>query len=107
MIEELNLIDSPLKKYIEETLLPEYNKNEKAHSIEHIKYVIRRSFELIGQNELDVDNNIVYVVAAYHDIGHHIDPKKHEVVSAEIMSKDEKLKQFFSEKELLIIKEAI
>ena len=106
-IEELNLIDSRLKKYVEETLLPQYNKNEKAHSIEHIKYVIRRSFELIEQNELDVDNNIVYVVAAYHDIGHHIDPKKHEIISAEIMSKDEKLKTFFSEEELLIIKEAI
>jgi len=107
MIEELNFIDITLKKYVEETLLPQYNKNEKAHSIEHIKYVIRRSFELIKQNGLNVDNNIVYIVAAYHDIGHHINPKKHEIISAEIMSKDEQLKEFFSEKELLIIKEAI
>lgn len=107
MFEELNSINSTLKKYIEETLLPQYSKNERAHSIEHIKYVIRRSFELVKQNGLNVDNNIVYVVAAYHDIGHHIDPKKHEIISAEIMSKDEKLKQFFSEEELLLIKEAI
>ena len=89
------------------TKLLQYNKNEKAHSIEHIRYVIRRSFELIKQNELNVDYNIVYVVAAYHDIGHHIDPKKHEIISAEIMSKDEKLKKFFSKEELLIIREAI
>jgi len=103
----LNSVSEKLQKFIEDVVLPEYNKNEKAHSIEHINYVIRRSFELIEQNELDVDNNIVYVVAAYHDIGHHIDPKKHEIISAEIMSKDERLKQFFSEEELLIIKEAI
>jgi len=96
-----------LKEYIEKSVLPEYNKNEKAHGIEHINYVIRRSFELIEQNELEVDSNIVYVVAAYHDIGHHIDPKKHEIISAEIMSQDEELKNFFSEEELLLIKEAI
>ena len=107
MLEKLNLIDNNLRKYIEETVLPQYNKNEQAHGIEHIKYVIRRSFELIEQNSLEVDNNKVYVIAAYHDIGHYIDPKKHEIVSAEIMSKDEKLKQFFKEEDLLIIKQAI
>ena len=107
MIEQLKLIDSNLKEYIEKSVLPQYNKNEKAHSIKHIEYVIRRSFELIKQNELEVNNNIVYVVAAYHDIGHYIDPKRHEIISAEIMSKDEKLKHFFSEEEIVLIKEAI
>lgn len=102
-----NAINISLKKYIEENLLPQYSKNEKAHNIEHIQYVIRRSFELVKQNDLDVDNDIVYTVAAYHDIGHFLDPKKHEIVSAEIMMKDEKLKEFFSEEELVVIKEAI
>ena len=50
---------------------------------------------------------MVYTIAAYHDIGHHIDSKKHEIISGEIMSKDENLKKFFSEEELEIIKEAI
>ena len=50
---------------------------------------------------------MVYVIAAYHDIGHHIDAKNHEKVSAEIMSKDENLKRFFSEEKLKIIEEAI
>ena len=51
--------------------------------------------------------NMVYVIAAYHDIGHHIDRKKHEQISAEIMSKDDKLKEFFSLEQLKVIKEAI
>lgn len=106
-MKESSFVDTKLKEYIEEFVFPQYNKNEKGHDIEHIEYVIRRSFELIKQNELEVDNNIAYVVAAYHDIGHHIDRKKHEIISAEIMSKDERLKQFFTEQELLIIKEAI
>ena len=107
MIEKLNFINSPLKEYVEETLLPQYNKNEQAHGIEHINYVIRRSFELIEQNNLNVDYNKVYAIAAYHDIGHYIDPKKHEIISAKIMSEDENLKQYFSDEDLIIIKEAI
>jgi len=100
-------INPGLKKYIEEKLFPQYNQNEEGHGINHIKDVIRRSFDLIEQNELKLDSNMVYVIAAYHDIGHHIDAKNHEKVSAEIMSKDERLKDFFDEEQLQIIKESI
>lgn len=93
--------------YIQNNILAEYHKNEKGHGIEHINYVIRRSFELIEQNDLKVDSNMVYVIAAYHDIGHYIDSKKHELISAEIMSKDEKLKEFFLPEQINVIKEAI
>lgn len=100
-------MNKDLKKYIEKNIFPEYEKNEKAHGIEHIKYVIDRSFELIEENNLNVNKDMVYTIAAYHDIGHHIDPKNHEELSAEIMSKDENLKNFFNEEELTTIKEAI
>lgn len=100
-------INKELQKHIEEDVFPEYSKNESGHSIEHIKYVIDRSFELIEENNLDVNKDMVYVIASYHDIGHHIDAERHEIVSAEIMSKDEKLKDFFNEEELKTIKEAI
>lgn len=100
-------LNKELKKYIEENIFPEYDKNEPAHSIKHIKYVIDRSFELVKGNELEVDLNIVYTIAAYHDIGHHIDSKTHEIISADIMFKDENLKKFFTEEERQIIKEAI
>lgn len=100
-------IDKNVKEYIENKILPEYKKNEQGHGITHIEYVIRRSFELIDQNDLKLDYDMVYVIAAYHDIGHHIDRKNHEKVSAEIMAKDTNLKKFFNEEQLLIIKEAI
>ena len=100
-------INSKLKKYIEENVFPEYNKNEKGHGIDHIHYVIDRSFELVKENNLDVNLDMVYTIAAYHDIGHHIDSKTHEIISADIMSKDNELKKFFNDEELIIIKEAI
>ncbi len=100
-------INKELKKYIEENIFPEYAKNELAHSIGHIKYVIKRSFELVKENNLDVNHNMVYTIAAYHDIGHHIDSKTHEIISADIMFKDKKLARFFTDEQLLIMKEAI
>lgn len=99
-------INDDLKKYIEENIFPIYSKNEPAHNIDHIKYVISRSFKF-ADTVPDINYNMVYTIAAYHDIGHHIDPKRHEIISGEIMSKDENLKKFFSKKELNVIKEAI
>lgn len=55
----------------------------------------------------DINYDMVYTIAAYHDIGHHINPKLHEVISAQMMFEDENLKKFFSEEERLMIKEAI
>ena len=99
-------INDEIQKHIENNVFPEYQKNEPAHNLSHIKYVIDRSFKF-AQTVPNINYDIVYVIAAYHDIGHHIDPKKHELVSAEIMQKDQELKKFFSEDELKTIKEAI
>ena len=99
-------INEDLKKYIEENIFPVYSKNEPAHNIEHIKYVINRSFKF-ADTVPDINYDMVYTIAAYHDIGHHIDSKRHEIISGEIMSKDENLKKFFSKEELNVIKEAI
>ena len=99
-------INEDLKKYIEENVFPEYSKNEPAHNIEHIKYVINRSFKFAATIP-DINYNIVYTVAAYHDIGHHINPKTHELISAEMMYNDNNLKDFFTDEERKVIKEAI
>jgi len=100
-------INSELKKYIEDSIFKEYDKNEIGHGINHIKDVINRSFELVEENSLDVNLDMVYVIASYHDIGHHIDSANHEKISADIMSKDKNLNKFFNSLELKIIKEAI
>lgn len=99
-------VSHELQKHIEKNVFPEYQKNEPAHNLEHINYVIARSFKF-AQTIPGIKYDIVYVVAAYHDIGHHIDPKTHEIESAKIMLKDNILKQFFSKEEIKTIKEAI
>lgn len=91
--------------YIESTIFPKYDLNEASHGINHIFNVINKSISI--SKNYDVNLDIVYVVASYHDIGHHIDKDNHEKISAQMMMEDEKLKEFFSADELNTIKEAI
>lgn len=94
-----------LKEYIEKNIFKEYEKNEKAHGIDHIKNVILRSFKL--SKNMNLDQRFIYVIAAFHDIGHHIDRNKHELISADIFMKDSFMSKYFSLSERLVIKEAI
>jgi len=104
-VSEHNEIDASLVKYIEKEIFPLYSRNEEGHGIKHIKTVIEKSLKL--SKNLDVDKNLVYTIAAYHDIGHYIDRKTHEIISADIFMKDEKIKKWFNDEERNIIKEAI
>ena len=100
------MINEKLQKYIEENIFPVYSKNDLGHNLNHIKYVIKRSLKFAKQlDEINLD--MVYTIASYHDIGHHINPKEHEIVSAKILCDDKNLRNFFNEDEILIMKEAV
>ena len=105
MILKDNNINTELVKYIENEIFPLYNRNEEAHGIGHIKTVIKRSLELAKNYDVNLD--MVYTIASYHDLGHYIDRKTHEIISAEIFMKDEKVRQWFIDDQRNIIKEAI
>ena len=99
-------VNKELKKYIEENIFPNYKKNDLGHNLEHIKYVIERSLKFANEID-DINHDMVYTIAAYHDIGHYIDAKNHEKVSSEILFNDENLKKFFSKAEIKIMSEAV
>ena len=50
-------INVDLKKYLDETILLKYDDNMGGHGIEHIKYVIERSFEIIEGFKINADFN--------------------------------------------------
>ena len=100
------MINKELKKYIEDIILPKYKENDKGHGIDHINYVIKRSFNFAKQVE-DINLDMVFTIAAYHDIGHSIDPKKHEEISAKMLFEDQELGNFFTEEEIRIMSEAV
>lgn len=102
----MHRVKSDLKAYIEENILPVYFFNDKGHGTEHINYVLERCFVFEKQFK-NIDPDILYTIACFHDIAHHINKAQHEVLSAEAFYSNEDMKKFFTEDERIIIKEAI
>ena len=44
----LDNVDKKLKEYVENEVFPLYEMNGEAHGFEHIKAVIKRTFEIIA-----------------------------------------------------------
>lgn len=100
-------INTELQKYIEEKVLTLYDNNIGGHGKKHINSVINRSFELVEEFNLDVDLNMVYVIAAFHDIGYKVNPDEHEEVSSDIFRNNVDMRSFFDDEQIDIIAEAI
>ncbi len=100
-------INHNLKDYIEKNIFPLYDDNFIGDGRDRIDYVISRSQKIIQENKLDVDDNILYTAISYHDVRKNNNENGHELTSAEIMYNDVFLKNFFTEEERLLTKEAI
>lgn len=99
-------VNKDLKNYIENNIFPSYIKNDSGHNLDHIKYVIDRSMKFASTVD-DINFNMVYTIAAYHDIGHYIDAKNHEKISAEMLLNDDNLKDFFDDEQIKTMSEAV
>ena len=94
-----------LKEYIESEILPRYEGYDSAHRLDHIGAVIRRSAALA--RGYDVDADMVYTIAAYHDIGICEGREFHHLSSARMMRGDKNLRQWFSEEQIEIMAQAV
>lgn len=100
------MISKALTAYIETEIIPRYEYFDKAHNLSHVQTVIEESLSLAEQHP-EADERLVYVIAAYHDTGLCRDRATHHLVSGEILMADIHLRQWFSEEELLLMKEAV
>ena len=92
------MVDESLKNYIEINVLPLYDGFDAAHQRNHVDMVIAQSLEIAAH--LDVDLNMVYAVAAYHDTGLTAERKTHHLVSGRIVREDMWLRGWFSEEQI-------
>lgn len=92
------MIDESLQNYIETHILPLYDSFDAAHQRNHVDMVIEQSSAIAA--DLDVDMNMVYTIAAYHDAGLTADRKTHHLVSGTIMREDMRLRDWFSEEQI-------
>lgn len=94
-----------LVEFVETQILPQYATFDRAHNLEHVTRVIRRSLELAAQTGADVD--MVYAIAAYHDIGMSGPRAVHHITGGRILADDRRLRRWFSEEQLRIMREAV
>lgn len=94
-----------LMRFVETQILPRYSQFDKAHNLSHANRVIKRSLDIA--KKMGADINMVYVVAAYHDLGLEGPRAIHHVTSSRILKNDSRLKQWFSPEQIRIMSEAV
>ena len=103
-------MDPTLKAYIETEILPRYTHFDKAHQLDHITTVIDQSAalaDMLAAQGVDVDRDMVYVIAAYHDLGIVNGRENHHTDSGKILLADPVLPRYFTPEQLETMKEAV
>ena len=100
-----NTASLDLVEFIETSILPKYSEFDKAHDLTHVTRVIRRSLDLVRTTGADI--NMVYAIAAYHDIGMSGPRAVHHITGGQILARDARLKRWFSPEQIKIMKEAV
>ena len=98
------MIQPQLKTYIEQDILPRYEHFDAAHRRNHAEEVIARSLALAEHYEVDKD--MVYAIAAYHDTGLCEGRDTHHLVSGRIIREDKKLREWFDEGQIEMMAQA-
>ena len=93
-----------LVEFIETQILPKYNAFDRAHNLEQTR-VIRRSLDLVKSTGADI--NMVYTIAAYHDLGMSGHRADHHLRGGKILAADARLKKWFSVEQIKVMKEAV
>ena len=100
-----NTASLDLVEFIETSILPMYAAFDKAHNMEHVTRVIRRSLDLARRTGANI--NMVYAIAAYHDIGMSGPRAIHHITGGKMLMRDARLQKWFSSEQIKIMKEAV
>ena len=98
------MIREDLRRYIEQEILPLYDSFDRGHRRDHAHQVIERSAQIAEAFEVDAE--MVYAIAAYHDTGLRFGRENHHSDSARIVLADRELSRWFTEEQIVTIAQA-
>lgn len=104
-LENIISMNTGLTLYIEREILPRYNGFDKAHREDHARMVIKQSLEIARYYAVNIE--MVYAIAAFHDLGLAIDRKTHHLESGRIVRKDQRLHEWFTQEEIETMAQAV
>ena len=113
-------MNTALKRYIYEEVVPRYSEFDAAHKEDHALTVIDQALELMrrrgdwlaGQTDAadiwrsEIREDILLAAAACHDLGLVNGRERHHLDSGEIIRADVRLREWFDESEIEIIAQA-
>ena len=85
-------VPAELQNYVRQSIIPQYANFDKAHQIDHVEKVIEESLKLATH---------------YHDLGLYEGREFHHITSGKVLLADETLRRWFTDEQLLQMKEAI
>ncbi len=93
-----------LKEYVESEIIPRYSAFDKAHREDHARSVISEALRL--STFYDVDEDMVYAAAAFHDTGLVEGREIHHLASGKIIREDPRLPEWFTPDQIEMIAQA-
>ena len=113
---EIPEVNAQLQQYVADNVLPRYDSYDKAHSRRHIQSVIDQSMEIFrklsagqmdGGRRYELNPDMVYAIAAYHDVGVCEGREYHHLSSGRMLEEDVRLRQWFTEEQIHVMREAV
>lgn len=98
-------VNLEIMNFVEREILPRYNAFGHSHGIGHVQRVIKNALALVPATGADI--NMVYVIAAYHDLGMEGPRAIHHITGGKILAADVRLRRWFSAEQIRIMKEAV
>lgn len=98
-------VNRELQSYIEREIIPRYDHFDAAHRGDHVATVIDQSLRLAEHYDVDID--MVYAIAAYHDLGLVAGREHHHTESGRILLNDAALRRWFSSEQIATMADAV
>ncbi len=98
-------VDTALQQYVAQHILPMHDHYDEAHQRSHIETVISNSMAMA--QHYDVNPDMVYAIAAYHDTGICEGRERHHLVSGRIVRNDVQLQQWFNAEQTETMAQAV
>lgn len=100
----MNMLNPELVRYVEDEIIPRYASFDKAHRENHVRKVIEEAMNMSVR--YDVDKNVLYAAAAFHDTGLVGGREAHHLSSGRIIREDQNLKRWFTPEQVETIAQA-
>ncbi len=97
-------VESEIISYLNSEIIPQYRKFDSAHTESHVKSVMESALAM--SRHYDVNQDMIAVAAAFHDLGVREDRETHHLISGRIIRETPELRRWFSEQQIETIARA-